>query len=173
MNADNGNIYSAEIVELMNVPPTQFSDVVVSNVSELMQRGYSPEPSEHPFLVWLWKQLDEGVRCAVRFELLPYFDPQGFQVTVLRRRQRATVNRRQPYAPVILDLRNVASLLFGKELFAPGRYYWNFSDEIALVQQIAQAQSAILEYGLPWIEDPQSNTGKVKALMRKEMQAKK
>src|ERR671925_578264 len=170
MNADNGNLYSEEIVALMNIPPRRFSEVVVSNVSELMRRSYSPEPSEHPFLVWLWKHLDEGVRCAVRFELLPYFNPQGFQVTVLRRRQRAIVNRGKPHAPIILDLRNVASLLFGKELFSPDRYYWHFSDELTLIQQVTQAQIAIIEYGLPWIEDPKSNTGKVKALMRKEMQ---
>ena len=166
------NPYLEGLIRSMSVSPKRFYELVVSNAPELLQRGYMPEPLEDAFLVWLWKKLDEGVRCAVRFELLPYSNPQGFKVTVLRRRQRATVNREKPYAPVILDLRNVAGLLFGKELFTPDRHYWKFRDEVTLLQQIAEAQSAILEYGLPWIEDPKSSVGKVRKLMRQNLQSR-
>ena len=169
---DDANPYLQELIRSMSVSPGRFYELVVSNAPELLRRGYMPEPLEDVFLVWLWKKLDEGVRCAVRFELLPYSNPQVFKVTVLRRRQRATVDREKPYAPVILDLRNIASLLFGKELFTPDRYYWEFSDEVTLLQQIAEAQSAILEYGLAWIEDPKSSVGKVRTLMRKRMQSR-
>jgi hypothetical protein len=91
-------------------------------------------------------------------------------ITVLRRRKRAIVDRDKPYAPIILDLRNVASLLFGKELFASGQFNWDFNNEATLAQQIVVAQAAIVEYGLPWIEDPKSSVGKLRKRMRERRQ---
>ncbi len=172
MNPDKAKPYLDEILKLLAVSPPQFFELVVSNAPGLLRRGYSPEPLEDSFLVWFWKELDEGVRCAVRFELSRFFNPSSFKITVLRRRQRATVNRDKPYAPIILDLRNVASLLFGKELFPPNRFDWDFSNEVTLIQQIVEAQKATIEYGIPWIEDPNSNAGKLRTLMRRQMQSK-
>ena len=154
MNSDDANPYLGEVLGLLAVLPPRFFELVVSNVPELLQRGYSPEPLEDAFLVWFWKELDEGVRCAARFELSHFFNPSSFKITVLRRRQRATVNRDKPYAPIILDLRNLASLLYGIELFTPSQFDWEFSDETTLIHQIAEAQTAVVKYGLPWIEDP-------------------
>ena len=117
MSSHNSNPYLDEILALMIVSPTRFFETVISNVPKLITQGYEPESFEDPFFAWLWKEVDEGVHCAVRFELMLNYNPQGFKITVLRRRQRTSVNREKPYAPVIWDLRNVASLLLARSYF--------------------------------------------------------
>lgn len=157
-----------DIAALMKIKPSQFRHLVIANVSDLNLLGYQPDNAlENEFIVELSKQLADGVWSRIRFQLLPWWELQAFNVYVLRRRTSSPLDYANPYAPVILDLQNLSSLLAGGNIFPPDNFMWEFADKVSLISEITKAQASIIKFGIPWIEDPKSNVAKIRKLMKK------
>ena len=122
--------------------------------------GYKPERQSIGEILPLWKSVDTGVRFGIQYELLPHFiDPiRSFQISLIRLVQQDDSYRvNSEYTPLAIDLYNFMWGVHKREIFPPGIYEWEFSDQASLLALLEQAQSWLVEYGIPWLEDPLSN----------------
>lgn len=142
----------------------KFKRTVLRSTSHLAQRGYQvAEPGPGPEVVQFWKNPVTGIRCGVEFELIPQFIPpvRQFNVVLFRRRLPDFPEEELHYSPLAIDLPNLTRGFYRLSVLPLGKY-WEFTDEQSLSQQLAHAQSLLMDYGIPWLEDPTSNVEWVK-----------
>ena len=53
-------------------------------------------------------------------------------------------------------------MFYRLSIFAPGTYFWEFSDETSLSELLASIKVWLIDYGINWLEDPKSNLEWVK-----------
>lgn len=146
------------------LPFPEFRSVVIETVSELTERGYQLSSVGHvndlAVSTGYHKLLDPSTMCEISFQLLPYEEPFGFKVNLYRRPSSEDAVSR--YCHLGIDLWNLMKGFFEIDPFPPGVFHWEFVHEQSLRTQIIHAQSLILKYGIPWLEDPLSNVDWVK-----------
>ena len=135
----------------------------VNNITvELMNHGYKIQKEPPIYSVELGKVLTVGVYCLIRFQLVHVPDISMFKVTLIRRRLENFPVEEVRYKPLYMDVLNLLLWFYKKDIFPPTQYAWKFTDEASLLKQITDAQSLVVEYGIPWLEDPMSNIEWVK-----------
>jgi hypothetical protein len=134
-----------------------FKDTLRHATTELINHGYELERDPPMHSVEFRKLVITGVYCLIRFQLIHIPDISIFQVVLIRRRLENFSIEDHLYKPLYLDLVNLITGLYKKEIFPPEQYAWDFTDEASLLAQITTAQALIIEYGLKWLEDPASN----------------
>ena len=140
-----------------------FERVVRQATSSLVQRGYQFQEGKYNDLKDFWKIITTGVACRITFQLLE--SPslvQMFQISLSRQRLRDFPENEMLYAPLHIPLLNLIEGFYKVNIFPPGNFAWEFTDESSLLEQLAAAQSLIIDYGIKWLEDPLSNIEWVK-----------
>lgn len=135
----------------------------------LTQHGYGPsslqiiEDDDHS--VQFEKMLAEGICCLIDFQRSRHYIPPTLEFQVFLMREQLTDSARSNvcYAPLGIDLRNVMKGLHRVDIFVPQVYTWEFTDRQSLSERLEHALSLVLTYGIPWLEDPNSNMDWTKA----------
>jgi hypothetical protein len=142
-----------------------FKYAVEHRTSRLREYGYKIQQEAAPYSVELGKIPTTGVTCLIRFQLIPVSTVNRFQAILIRRRSEDFPLGEVRYKPLYMDVFNlILGLYKRKDIFPLGQYEWEYLDENSLVEQIANAQTLIIDYGIPWLEDPTSNIDWVKHL---------
>lgn len=148
----------------------EFAAIVVEHVPALSAKGYQRERLEmgdEGGYVEFEKELIPGVRCIIQFQWFPYLskyeagEPMRFQLSFIRLRSPEYAGESHLYGPLNLGLRNIIIFEYGVNP-PPVGGDWKFTTESELVEQLGVVQDLILRYGIPWLEDPDSNIDSVK-----------
>ena len=101
-----------------------------------------------------------GILCRIDFQLMQHFVPpvREFKVLLSRLKLPDFVADETGYSPLTMDLPGLMSLVYKRNIVPPGKY-WEFTDERGLEEQLAHVQSLLMDYGIPWLEDPLSKDG--------------
>lgn len=104
------------------------------------------------------KVLAVGVSCLIRFQLMYVPEVSRFKVTFGRRRLENFPAGEVRYKPLYAELHNLLWWFHKKwDVIPPTHTFWKFTDETSLVKQIKDVQALVVEYAIPWLEDPMSN----------------
>ena len=136
----------------------KFKHTVLHATQPLIQHGYLVDESGSDAIRFL-KSPVTGVRCIIEFQLLPNFIPPSrlFNVWLFRVQLPDFPGSEQRYLPLAISLPNLMAGFYNLRIFPPEKYYWEFTEEQSLAEQITQAQSLLVDYGIRWLEDPASN----------------
>jgi hypothetical protein len=135
-----------------------FESIVKNSTLRLTELGYQFQNETSLYAVEFWKIPFTGVYCLIGFDLfessvLPY----KFKILLIRRRLEDFTDDESRYSPLYFDMRNLMLRLHRIDIFPSNQYAWEFIDETSLINQVLNAQSFVVEYGINWLEDPKSN----------------
>lgn len=143
------------IGSLMDI--NEFRKIIHHATKELVEYGYHIQKESPIYLVEFGKVVSIGVLCIIGFQPLHVPEIDMFQITLIRRRMKDFPVEETNYKPLYIDLRNFMLGFYKKNIFPPKQYDWKFTDEASLMEQVANAQLLVVEYGIKWLEDPKSN----------------
>jgi hypothetical protein len=136
-----------------------FYNAVMQLAEILEEKGYLATPSEDEHrLVEFTKPIGRGIVCTVSFQWLEarLLARQEFNVSL--RRLRSSNKHLEGYMNLRMDLPNILRGLYGIDPFPEGHIgYWRFHSKEELHQHLGKVQPLIINYGIPWIEDLESN----------------
>lgn len=136
----------------------KFRDTILRSTSFLILQGYQIyEPDPVAFVVRFKKEPVPGILCQINFQLMQHFIPpvRAFNVPLSRLKLPNSVADETSYSPLTIDLPSLMRLVYGRDITPPGKY-WEFIHEQSLRDQLADVQSLLMDYGIPWLEDPLS-----------------
>ena len=136
----------------------RFKRAVLQTMTLLTELGYQPIKSGHESgIVEFWKDLTEGVRCEIEFQLRQFYEAHVriFTVGLYRIRLPSFPQDDPRFARLAIDLPNLMWFIY-KTDSAPSHSGWEFTDESTLGEQLLHAQNLLIEYGIKWLEDPLS-----------------
>lgn len=136
----------------------RFRRTVLQTITLLTEVGYQPIKSDHESgIVEFWRDLAEGVRCKIEFQLNQFYlaPVRAFTVGLYRIRLPSFPQDDSRFARLAIDLPNLMWFVYKIENTPPNSH-WEFTDEPALREQLLHAQNLLKEYGIQWLEDPQS-----------------
>ena len=138
-----------------------FHAVVMSHADALADRGYVHNDSEFVHDVEFTKAIEPGIDCTVMFQ---WMDRGGFapanEFNVVFRRLRSLDAKGDvaAYINVQMGLRNLLRGVYGQDPLPKDHFaYWTFQTEAELRKRLEEVEPLIMEYGIPWLEDPNSN----------------
>ena len=138
-----------------------FKDIVRDSTLKLIEYGYRilTESSAYasPYSIELEKVIAMGVICVIRFQPIHVPEVDMFQVILIRRRMENFTAANITLKPLYIDLPNLMLGIYKKDIFPPRQYAWKFSSETDLEEQISNAQSLVIDYGIKWLEDAMSS----------------
>ncbi len=111
-------------------------------------------------MIPLRKMLNSEIDCAIMFQLMQHSVPPRRRINVWLLREPRPTGRELAenyFPPLHIDLVNLVRGYYGIEVFSPGTFHWEFTDELGLFNQVQHIQSLLIEYGIKWLEDPFSN----------------
>jgi hypothetical protein len=139
----------------------KFRQTVLRSTSFLILQGYQvQEPDPSGFVVRFREIPVPGILCRIDFQLMQHFIPpvRAFNVPLSRLRLPNSVADETGYSPMTMDLPGLMRLVYQRNVVPPGKH-WEFMDERGLEEQLAHVQSLLVDYGIPWLEDPLSKDG--------------
>lgn len=135
-----------------------FRDVVHRAATKILEHNYQIQETSSLYTVEFQNVPVMGVYCLIGFDLVEAsVIPNKFKVLLIRRRLEDFLNEDSLYKPLIMDLRNLMLGLYKINIFPPKHYDWEFIDVESLTKQIEHAQEYIVNYGITWLEDPDSD----------------
>jgi hypothetical protein len=146
-------------VKILELDFETFKQIVLQNIERLNESGYHYEERGIPDVVYLAKPLVSGVHCRIGFQLKwHFFSPvQRFNVWLYRTRTKDFPEENVSFLPLVINLRNLMGSVYQIQVFAPGQFFWEFTDEQSLAKQISSVEKLLLDYGIRWLEDPDSD----------------
>lgn len=136
----------------------RFKRTVLRAASALMQQGYqlsAPQPASRA--VQFYKKTTTGVCCYIEFDLKdwPTLTGREFDVVLLRRRLLDFPTDEIRYEGLGISLSDLMWYVY-EYAEVPLVHYWEFTDEQNLYEQLIRVQSLVIDYGIRWLENPES-----------------
>lgn len=138
----------------------RFKRNILRTTSPLEERGYqNADLGRGTDTVGFLKFLEVGIRCQIYFDLKQHFfaPVREFDVMVHRRPTEEYSGDNSHFAPVTMNIPNLMRGVFKQDIFPEGKFHWAYTDEQTLLDEATHAVSILIDYGIPWLEDPHSN----------------
>lgn len=137
----------------------QFRNVLSQHEVPLRTSGYIPVPSEFDYHLDYTRIIQDNIQCYVSLQLLGNGTPPNeINVWLKRRHLKDTIQNSDIYTNLHMSLRNVMIGVYKQDPL-PADYvgYWRYENPEELQTVIPHLVSLIVEYGIPWLENPTSN----------------
>jgi hypothetical protein len=152
----------------------RFKQTVLHAMSFLAQFGYQFQEPRVGGFVPFQKIAADGTTYEIEFQLVPQFmtpTKRWMNIDLFRRCLAPTPGKNSRCTPLAIDLSNLLRMFYQLNIFPPGTYIWEFSDEKSLTELLANVKVWLVGYGIKWLEDPKSNIDWVKQPQPKDLTA--
>jgi len=137
---------------------TRFKAIVLEEMNYLLDRGYQVFMNEYsvpPQHIQFRKELVEGLVAIIEFQLKQIYAPPLQSFNVRLRRNHVPLESEKDL-PVVVTLASLMWLKYKIRIFPDKKYFWEFSSEEELYDELKHARLYLNRYGIKWLEKPSS-----------------